>query len=295
MSIRIISIYRQRWLFQEGEILILKNAIIPSKTKMVAFLILSARKISILAIFLWAVMAYDTTFSQATVENDTDSGTHITGGFESDFASKYVWRGLAFSSGAVTQNSIWISEWGLTGSVWSNYDVGSRVVHPRLNEFDFSLDYESSFHKFDIQSSLQSYVYPDQADAPSTGEFSINLSYGFPILQPFTIQTFDLKAYRGAYFGEFGFKANHDISEKLSADLTIEMGWGSKKFNQAYIGDVGSAIELASSQGELTWSLLKSLYLQPHLGVTTLINRDIRAQVEKATLYQFGAALGGDF
>jgi hypothetical protein len=281
--------------FRGRENFIMKNIIFPSHSRLVSCLIRLAKNISFLTIILWAAMTSGAAIGQVAGKDDKNSSSRIKAGFESDLASRYIWRGLAFSSGAVTQNSIWFTKWGLTASLWSNYDIGSADVNPRLNEFDLGLAYESSFHNFDFQSSMQSYFYPSQPEAPSTGEFSLNLSYGFPLLQPFTTQTFDIKAYRGAYFGELGLQASQDFDEKLSADLTVEMGWGSAKFNQAYIGEVGSAIDLASCQANMTWSLVKSLYLRPHFCVTTLINQDIRAQVEKATLYQYGAAFGGEF
>ena len=273
----------------------MKNANSLPKSKLVICLFFLAKNISFLVIILWATMISQTAFGQVAGKDDMNSSSHVTSGFESDLASRYIWRGLAFSSGAVTQNSIRFTKWGLTCSMWSSYDFGSKAVNPRLNEFDLGLLYESSFHNFDIQGSMQSYFYPNQPEAPSTGEFSLNLSYCFPLLQPFTTQTFDVKAYRGAYFGELGLQASHHFVERLSADLTVEMGWGSAKFNHAYIGEVGSALDLASCQANLTWSIFKSLYLRPHFCVTTLINQDIRARVDKATLYQFGAAFGGEF
>jgi hypothetical protein len=274
---------------------ILQNKNLPSKSSQVSNMVMLVKNISILAIILMALVTSEKAFAQVAGEMETDSGHGITVGFESDFASKYIWRGLAFSRGNVSQNSVWLTKGGLTGSIWSNYDAGSEDVDPRLNEFDFGLAYETSFHNLSVEGMIGSYVYPNQPETPSTDELSLNLSYGLPLIQPFTIQTVDIKEYRGAYFGELGLQASRDITGNLSADMTAEIGWGSAKFNHAYIGDVGAAFQLASCQANLTWGLYKSLYLRPHFWVTTLINNDIRDLVEKPTLYQFGLAFGGEF
>jgi hypothetical protein len=273
----------------------MQNTNLPSKSSQVSYRITLVKNTAILAIILWVSVTSRTAFGQVTGGMDTDSGNGITVGFESDFASKYIWRGLPFSSGNVSQNSVWLTRSGLTGSIWSNYDAGSEDVDPRLNEFDFSLAYESSFHNITVEGMIGSYVYPNQPETPSTAEISLNLSYALPLLQPFTIQTFDIKEYRGAYFGELGLQGSRDITENLSANLTAEIGWGSAKFSRAYIDEAGPALQFASCQADLTWSLYKSMYLRPHFWVTTLINNDIRDLVEKPTLYQFGLAFGGEF
>jgi len=267
----------------------------PSKSSRVSNMVMLVKNISILAIILWVSVTSKTVYGQVTGEMETDAGNGITVGFESDFASKYIWRGLAFSSGNVSQNSIWLTKGGLTGSVWSNYDAGSGDIDPRLNEFDFGLAYETSFHNLSVEGIIGSYVYPNQPEIPSTAELSLNLSYSLPLIQPFTIQTFDIKEYRGAYFGELGLQGSQDITGNLSANLTAEIGWGSAKFNRAYIGESHAALQLASFQADLTWGLYKSLYLRPHFWATSLINNDIKDLVEKPTLYQIGLAFGGEF
>jgi hypothetical protein len=216
-------------------------------------------------------------------------------GFESDFASRYIWHGLSFSDGAVSQNSIWISKWGLTGSIWSNYDFKIKADEPRFNELDLGLDYEKAFSKLNMKTSILNYNYPDQPDIPSTAEVALDLSYDLAVLQPFVINTFDIKEYQGAYFGEFGFRWSHAVTEKVSLDASTEVGWGSVKYNETYIGQSGFALELASGEISATWNLTTSLYLRPHLLITTLIDRKIKSLVEKPTLFQIGTVFGGEF
>jgi hypothetical protein len=260
-----------------------------------------SRKTGVSKIFLmqllmaFAVLISVPALCQTPGDQSAYSVDRITYGFETDFASKYLWHGLAFSPGAVSQNSAWITIAKLTGSIWSNYDLKAEGENPSLNELDLALSYGSSFNRFGYEASIQAYLYPDQPESPSTAEISTRLSYDLTFLELFTIQTFDIKEYRGAYFGEFGLGSSWDIGERLSIETSSEIGWGSAKFNETYIGEFRPALELASWEAGATWYFSNYLYLRPHLIVTTILNHNIRALVEKPTLFQFGVAFGGEF
>jgi len=234
-------------------------------------------------------------FSETREEPGADAGNRTTFGFESDFSSRYIWHGLAFSSGPVLQNSAWISKANLTASVWSNLDLDTATEVSRLNELDLSLAYETSLHKLGIQASLQTYLYPDQPESPSTAEISLTLSYGTPVLQPFMIHTFDIKEYGGAYFGELGLRSSWEFNDKVSAEAMIETGYGSGKFYRAYVGEFKSAFQHICFEATATWNISNSLYVRPHFATATIFNNAIKRAVEKPTLVQIGIALGGDF
>jgi hypothetical protein len=256
---------------------------------------IKSRLLTLMVIVFSIVIISPRAFCQINESPGTVLSSPLSVGFESDFASRYIWHGLSLSDGAVSQNSLWLSKWGLTGSIWSNYDFKNKADEPRFNELDLSLDYEKAFSKLIIKTSILGYNYPNQPNIPSTAEVALDLSYDLSVLQPFVINTFDIKEYQGAYFGEFGFRWSHAINERISFDASTEIGWGSVKYNEAYIGQSGFAVELASGEVSATWNLTNSFYLRPHLLITALIDQKIKTLVEKPTLFQIGTAFGGEF
>src|SRR5262245_60166899 len=48
----------------------------------------------------------------------------VTYGFETDFNSRYVWRGIAQSEGPVEQTTAWVSVSGFTFCAWGNMELG---------------------------------------------------------------------------------------------------------------------------------------------------------------------------
>lgn len=234
-------------------------------------------------------------FCQEFAEPDESVSSPIAFGFESDLNSKYISRGLAFSSGGVSQYSLWVTKWNLTGSLWANYDFTTRYGATALNELDPSLTLAASLGKFSFEGTALGYYYPRQPDYPSTAELSLYISYELPFIQPFMTQTLDIKEYGGAYLGEFGLGYCRDIRENISLEAASEIGWGSAKYNEANLGDSKSGLEFLSIEAELTWNLTSNLYLRPHILMSTILDSEIKALVEKPFLFGTGLAIGGEF
>ncbi len=234
-------------------------------------------------------------FGQTTGDIDAQSADHIIYGAESDFSSRYVWHGLAASPAGVMQNCAWVSRSGLTGSVWSNCDLASGIVGPRFNEFDFSLAYATSYKALGLETSLQRYLYPDQPEIPSTTEASFDLSWNAGHFQPFVIYTFDIEEYRGARFGEAGLRSAWDASGTVCIEVSTGVGWGSTRFNEAYINESKSALNMAAAEVGLTWNCAGGLYLRPHALMTTLLDAGLRGAVETPDIFQIGIGVGGEF
>lgn len=219
----------------------------------------------------------------------------LTGGLESDFASRYVWRGLVFSSAGVMQDYAWASAGYWTASVWSNCDLASDVEGGRFDEVDVALAVTTSVRGFDLEPSVQAYVYPDQPDSPGTVEVAMDASWTAYAVQPFVVYTFDIKEYDGAAFGEAGLRSVWDIGETVSLEASAEIGWGSARFNEAYIGAARPALNLAGVEAAVTWNCWRGIYLWPHVAATTILDDDVRGLVERPSFVQLGIAFGGEF
>jgi hypothetical protein len=216
-------------------------------------------------------------------------------GFESDLASKYLWRGLSFSDGVVSQNSLWLSAHGVTASVWGNYDFRAATANPSLNEIDLGLSHSFEFKRLTLESSVQAFLYPDQPESPWTSELAVTILANLPYVQPFMTHNLDIKEYGGAYFGSAGIQAERSLGEMVTLDGSAQIGYGSAKYNSTYIGLDRAGFEFYEVTAGLTVYLSSTIYLRPHGGVSTLHIRDLDEWVESPTQYQVGIAFGGEF
>src|SRR3990172_621604 len=121
---------------------------------------------ALLAAALFAVSHVSAMAQDASSDHDKLPGiSKLNWGYETDYNPKYVWRGLAFSDGAVAQSSAWITAKGTTLSVWTNTNL-EQVDRPQTDEVDYSASWEGSWHKATLEPNLQVYTYPDQPDSP---------------------------------------------------------------------------------------------------------------------------------
>src|SRR5207245_6421564 len=110
----------------------------------------------------------------------------------------------------------------------------------------------------------------------------------------FTAHSFDVLAYRGAYFGEAGIDYEKRLSENAELEITFRTGWASAKFNDANIGVAKAAFNLVGAESSLTYYLKKNLYLRPEFGFSRIMDPQLRAAVLHPTFLTFGLAIGVD-
>jgi hypothetical protein len=222
------------------------------------------------------------------------TGTWMFGG-EADLNSIYVWRGLALSDGAVLQPSVWVSRSNFTLSGWGNFVLNKEPNQGQFNEFDLVISYRGIWKNFEVEPAIQFYTYPNQPGEPSTGEFSIQVSY---LIGSFVIETahyFDFIEYGGAYIGEVGLEYHREISSKLSVDGALRFDWANAKFNGVYALWEKSAFNGMAVEISLTYYLKDFLYVRPHLEWNHRLDKDMRRWLAKPTIANFGFAVGMEY
>lgn len=215
-------------------------------------------------------------------------------GVEFDYNPRYVWRGIAWSEGAVLQTSLWATAKGVTYSIWTNNSLDSDDGG-RLNEIDYALAWSGSWRNFTLEPTLQLYTYPNQEDAPSTAEAEVKLSWPLGPLTAFTTHTVDIAEYRGAYFGQLGISHQKQVGVNAELESSVSLGWGSAKFNEAYIGPSKFALNVGSIDIGLTWNTKTGIYIRPHLGIARILSGDLRDALDDSSLVNFGVAVGAEF
>jgi len=216
-------------------------------------------------------------------------------GGEADVNSIYIWRGLAWSDGAVFQPSVWVSRSNFTLSGWSNFVLNKERNQGQFNEFDGRLSYRGKWKNFEFEPAIQFYIYPNQRGEPATGELSIQVSY---LTGPFVFETthyFDFIEYGGAYIGEVGLEYHPEISSKLSVDGALRFDWANAKFNGVYALREKSAFNGMAVEISLTYYLNDFLFVRPHLEWNHRLDKDMRRWLERPTVTNFGFAVGMEY
>jgi len=221
--------------------------------------------------------------------------SELSFGAELDGNSRYVWRGLAFSDGPVLQPSAWVSLAGFTLTPWANFAFREGDAGAGFNELDFTLDYSRDVFSLTVNPSFSVYLYPNQADAPPTGELALALSYPVGPVSIFSDHSVDMIATPGAYFGDAGLSFESDLVQSLAVEASAYAGWGSARFNEANVGVNRAALNVAGIDLTLTWSPLGLLYLRPHVAASSLLDAGLREATERPFNVTAGLAIGRDF
>ncbi|HEX3036561.1 MAG TPA: TorF family putative porin [Thermodesulfobacteriota bacterium] len=216
-------------------------------------------------------------------------------GTEIDFNSRYVWRGIALSEGAVMQPSVWISAFNFTFYIWGNFILNDEPNQGEFNEIELILYYSREWGKVTFEPFVVYYVYPNQEDVPSTGEVTLNLYYSFGPFNIFTSHTFDFVEYEGSYFGDAGLSYEHQLSSTLTLEASSSFGWASSEFNSVNIGLSKSAFNFAGGNLSLTYYPKEFLYFRPHIEFSAIVDGELRDQLDDPTILNVGVAVGMEF
>ncbi|MEW6758451.1 MAG: hypothetical protein AB1347_09535 [Acidobacteriota bacterium] len=216
-------------------------------------------------------------------------------GLDLDLTSRYLWRGLVSSHGAVAQGDVWVSAGGFTASFWGNWDPDPFEGSGRFNELDADLAYERPAGPVTLGVRYVHLSYPDQPGVPSTGEASLeaelDLGGGFGLG---THQIWDVEACPGSYYGDLFLAKGLKVGGgELQAAVSV--GWGSRSFHEAYYEVDYRGFTVGSAT--LAWEapLGERWVVRPHAEVGVLLNPVLRKATGRRAVASAGVCLGWTF
>lgn len=219
----------------------------------------------------------------------------LDAGVEFDFNSRYVWRGLYLSQGAVWQPSAWISKWGFTPSVWGNFVLNNEINQGEFNEVDLTLTYAYETHGFTVEPGFIYYLFPNTGVA-STGEVSLTLAYQvYGPLSVFTSHYVDVKAFKGGYYGLFGIGIDQGIGKLFTFSSSVSTSWGSGDYNRGYFGVPEMTVDVLAIDIGLNCKPHPNVYVRPHFRYSVLLDSDIRDATGEPNLFRVGVAVGYEY
>ncbi|MDD8025592.1 MAG: hypothetical protein PHI34_03685 [Acidobacteriota bacterium] len=228
-----------------------------------------------------------------------------TAGFELDANSKYIWRSLAWSEGAVMQPSAWVGVGGFTFSLWSNYVLNSGEANAgQFNEVDFRMSYDIEVGDFTITPAFNAYTYPNQDPgfSPTTGELEIGIAYA---LGDFGLETghfFDVMDNKGGYVGDVALTYESDVAEGLTLAGAVRFAFANAKFNEYYVPYDSGTFSAVVLEAGLTYTI-GGFYVRPHIEYNNILDKNLREAIrttdwlslQKPSLFNIGVAAGFEF
>jgi hypothetical protein len=85
------------------------------------------------------------------VKVDEAESDRVIFGFKTDFNSRYVFRGFAYSQGPVKQSTAWAKASGFTFYAWSNVMLKGEPRQEAFSEADFGVSYAREWKRLIVE------------------------------------------------------------------------------------------------------------------------------------------------
>ncbi len=203
----------------------------------------------------------------------------------SDFHSRYVWNGIAYSNGPVWQPSAQIEFHGFGASVQGNFVLNDEPNQGQFNEVDFTGYYGRKIKKIEIDFSMTYSIYPNDNPASlnfSQDELSGNLHLAYPLgpINIFSDLNFFLYQPTGGFFWDIGIGYQKNLPLNFALSTSVLFGMSNGQYNREFIDpSLGGGPNVFIYSLSFPFSPIKGLILTPQFNVSTFLSSDLRAAV----------------
>jgi hypothetical protein len=220
----------------------------------------------------------------------------ISFGFENDFISQYIWRGISYNDGFIIQPCGWIEYEGFMFYTWASVTLNDKYNNPKNHEVDFAIQFSYQIEELLIEPSIAYYIYPGQGEAPPTAEANLKLAYTLFETKFYTNVCLDVFEYPGSLSGDLGIKKSLLENDIVNFSADLSTGWANEKFNETYIGDSEETdlFHFVRFGFELEYFISDNIYLKPHIEYNYIFSPLLKS-VSGNYLTNFGLLFGVEF
>ena len=147
---------------------------------------------------------------------------------ESSVTNLYLWRGIVFNQGIISQSSFTVQKNGWNLNAWNSTSILETEGNSTSPELDFTLSKIIEPGNFYIEPSLMLYTYPSELNA-CTSEAGMYVGYYYGSLGIFFNPISDILQNPGGIFSETGITFDNETSERHFV-INAALGTGNKKF-----------------------------------------------------------------
>jgi len=239
----------------------------------------------------------------AAYADDDSMLSKLSVGTDHAFLSRYVWRGLTATNDPVWQPDVWVSYDGFTFNVWGNYELTDvNNNENRFTEFDYTLDYSWDFKDVSFSAGGIVYTFPHVKDS-TTAEAYLGASYD-TILQPSLTVYYDFVQADG-FYASLGVGHSFDLMDNAlykvdsdifsaSLDLSANMGWASKNWNNFYYGaDHSTFVDLLVG-ASLPIGITDYVTVSPSASYSTVTDGTLRTKVSNDHEWILGVTVSAE-
>ena len=215
---------------------------------------------------------------------------HFAFGFDSKFLSKYMWRGIPASQGAVWQPSAQVEYYGVGFNVWGNFVLDNEPNQGQFNEVDLTLYFHREFLQTNLH--LRAWVYAalypngnprslDFGTGSLEGDLMLSYYWG-PLFWAGHISARIIDA-PGALWWDFTMGFQHKLPLKFKILTSAMLGMGDGRFNREHIAPVGTQPNLLEFTLSFPWQPLRGFQVNPNMHVDVILPEALRSAMAQPT------------
>jgi hypothetical protein len=220
---------------------------------------------------------------KSTVQAESEDKIGIT--LNSDFFSKYVWRGQLINDDFVFQPSVSATYKGWTATVWGNTNLtsyGASDNSGEITEYDLVLDYSNKFSedsKVGYSVGVIHYHFPSLS-ATDTTEVYWGFNFDVP-LNP-TIRVYHGLGNENGTYANFSLSHTFEdaikLTDKIKGDVFLgaSLGWANGTYNVDYWGVDDSRLNDLAFTIALPIDLTGGWTFKPSFNYVTLVDGTLR-------------------
>lgn len=204
------------------------------------------------------------------------------------YVSEYVWRGLQLNPDATYQPSLTFSdeESGVSINIWGSMDTTDVYGQSgSFTELDYTLSYGWDASCCGMSAGWIHYTFPNTEFA-GTNELFVSSCFG-GTLSPTLGINLDVDEAKG-FYASLG--AGYDCAfpwlkgEEKKLNLSAKVSFGSDNYNDFYYFTNKFALTDASITASMPFTVGEKMTLTPSVSYSTLLDSDIKDNVEAAGL-----------
>ncbi len=191
---------------------------------------------------------------------------------ELDFASRYLWHGIALSDGPVFQPTLKGTAYGFSLAASGNLVLANDPDQGKFTEAGLAVGYSYSYQRLTLEPALELLTYPNLELATTA---QVELAVTLRILDELSLvstHSLDVLGHRGGYFGDLGLSLEHAFDDRWSLEVGTGIGLGSARFNGAYLHVAKTTLDTWESELAVSWEPWAWLAVQPHAQLVVILD-----------------------
>lgn len=237
--------------------------------------------------------------AQAQEEAYEDDVAEFSLEMSMDYASKYIWRGIAVNDDPVLQPSTTIGYGGLGFNWWGNFDLtdgdrppfdgdpttpGIQAVDPdssvredNFSEYNWTIFYGDSIEDIEWEVGFIEYYFPGTGDGEDNDTQEVYAKAGLDTyLKPTLSVYYDIEEIHG-FYGKFDVEHGWvlDDDEQFEFSLGASIAYASSDYHDGYFGVNDDGFTDATVFAALTCAVTEQFSVAYTLNYSTLVDSDV--------------------